>query len=683
MAHNVKIGGDRLGSGNKMEVELHGFERSTHNLSRPWRSTMAPGTLVPFFTEIGLPGDTFDIELDADVYTQPTIGPLFATYKLQLDVFQSDIRLYNANLNMNLQGIGLKMNEITLPQITMEAYKKFDPAKGTVDNQQINPSCIFHYLGIKGLGLSNDISSDEYIARDFHGGFYLMYWDTYKQYYANKQEGIGVVVHQDLEAAAAVPSASIMTNGTGAQIDLLSPPVSPPVPEDVTMTLGEEGQIVFTLSLNISNSWRPSQIRLVFQREGRQTIYERTLDDIFETIQYRGGGNYIIATDPRTEYQGTNIWWGFYSLPAKDTPKDAEPSLVTFPLENIDNMRKLILTSVNEPVLKITKDNEPPYNLPLLLTDEIPGEGDKCVFAKQFANEGLAVKTYQADLFNNWMDTEWIDGANGINEITKIDTTDGGFTIDELNMSKKLYEVLNRIAISDGSYDAWQNAVYDHKRSIRATNPVYIGGLIKNIVFEEIVSSTATETQPLGTLAGRGRLGGKHKGGQITAKIDEPAYLMGLISITPIIDYSQGNKWDVNLKTLDDLHKPGLDQIGFQDLITDQMAWFDTKLDPEDTLPTFKSAGKQPAWINYMTNVNVVRGNFAVQSQQMFMVLNRQYGINASPTPSISDLTTYIDPVKFNNIFADTRIDAQNFWMQIGVGMQTRRKMSAKIMPNL
>jgi len=52
-------------------------------------------------------------------------------------------------------------------------------------------------------------------------------------------------------------------------------------------------------------------------------------------------------------------------------------------------------------------------------------------------------------------------------------------------------------------------------------------------------------------------------------------------------------------------------------------------------------------------------------------------------TIGIKDLTTYIDPSKFNNIFADTQLDAQNFWTQIGVNITARRKMSAKIIPNL
>ena len=131
--------------------------------------------------------------------------------------------------------------------------------------------------------------------------------------------------------------------------------------------------------------------------------------------------------------------------------------------------------------------------------------------------------------------------------------------------------------------------------------------------------------------------------------------------------------------TWDDFHKPILDGIGFQDLITDQMDFRDTQVDENDNI-IFKSAGKQPAWINYQTNVNVVKGNFALEDQQMFMVLNRRYEANEF---GITDLTTYIDPSKFNHVFAYTRRDAQNFWAQIKLDITARRKMSAKLIPNL
>ena len=68
------LGGARLGSGNKNDITLHGYNRSTHDLSRAWRSSMTVGTLVPFLVEPGLPGDDFSIDLATVVRTMPAVG---------------------------------------------------------------------------------------------------------------------------------------------------------------------------------------------------------------------------------------------------------------------------------------------------------------------------------------------------------------------------------------------------------------------------------------------------------------------------------------------------------------------------------------------------------------------------------------------------------------------------------
>ena len=150
MAHEVSIGGNRLGSGNKLKAYLHNYERSTHDLSTVVRTTMAAGTLVPFVTLVALPGDTFDIDLNCLMMTHPTIGPLFGTYKVQLDMFQIPIRLYQGKLHMNMVGIGMNMSNVALPQIRLRA-EAIDQSK-PVDNIQVNPSCLLAYLGIRGLG---------------------------------------------------------------------------------------------------------------------------------------------------------------------------------------------------------------------------------------------------------------------------------------------------------------------------------------------------------------------------------------------------------------------------------------------------------------------------------------------------------------------------------------------------
>ena len=170
------IGGDRLGSGNKQSVSLKNYERSTHDLSYLWRSSMSSGTLVPFMSEIGLPGDSFDIDLDADVKTLPTIGPLFGSYKVQLDVFECPIRLYNGKLHMNMLNIGMDMSQIKLPQLELNA--EYDP-DNLGDNSQINSSSIYSYLNMRGLGRDKN-NAKKNVAREFNAVSYLGYWDVYK-----------------------------------------------------------------------------------------------------------------------------------------------------------------------------------------------------------------------------------------------------------------------------------------------------------------------------------------------------------------------------------------------------------------------------------------------------------------------------------------------------------------------
>ena len=168
MSTTKTLGGERLGAGKKQKVHRHGYERSTHDLGYLWRSTMSSGTLVPFMSEIALPGDTFDIELNVDVKTHPTIGPLFGSYKIQLDVFSCPIRLYNGKLHMNKLNIGLKMQDIKLPQLRLKADVTQYSFKNFGDNGQINPSCLYSYLNIRGLGKAKDWAQTE-VSRDFNG----------------------------------------------------------------------------------------------------------------------------------------------------------------------------------------------------------------------------------------------------------------------------------------------------------------------------------------------------------------------------------------------------------------------------------------------------------------------------------------------------------------------------------
>lgn len=686
---SVTLGGERLGSGNRNKVYLRDYERSTHDLGYIWRSTMASGTLVPFASIVATPGDTFDINLNVDVMTHPTIGPLFGSYKVQLDMFQIPVRLYQGQLHMNKLNVGLDMSKVKLPTLQLMADNVTfgKPFEG----QQINPSCIFSYLNIRGLG--HNVDGNTQVVRNFNGTSFLAYWDIYKQYYSNKQEEIGAVIHNNLVVLNTDDYDLFIDTVGNAQVGIPSTASG-----TFTKVIMRTDSVLKIICGTITSFDEIDLGRILIQYKPYATKEPRyvSVDQLFQewtydraTLQIRGTAvnpQYITWAEPVYGY----FDWFIDNFTVSEQPTavgDIEPRIKTFPLTNIDLMREKILMDVqNSGAFDIIAEDIEPYNLP----SKNIIVGSETLYSKMSNQEGLALKTYQSDLFNNWVSTEWIDGDEGINEITKIDTSDGNFTINELILNRKIYDMMNRIAVSGGTYDDWLDSVYTHDRNRGMENPMYMGGLIKELVFQEVVSNSesADGTQPLGTLAGKGRLGEKHKGGFVKIKTDEPCYIMGIVSLTPRIDYSQGNGWDANLESMNDFHKPALDEIGFQDLITDQMAWWDTGIANDRTV-TFKSAGKQPAWINYMTDYNKVYGNFAIESDQAFMVLLRRYEAEAvgmpdtQTVPRIKDLTTYIDPVKYNHIFAYTRRDAQNFWVQIKVDITARRKMSAKVMPNL
>ena len=124
----------------------------------------------------------------------------------------------------------------------------------------------------------------------------------------------------------------------------------------------------------------------------------------------------------------------------------------------------------------------------------------------------MLLKTYDSDIFNNWVQTDWIDGAGGVTEITSIDITanDGKLTMDALNLQQKVYGMLNRIAVSGGTYRDWLETVYTAGKYLdRPETPVFIGGMTQYIEFDEVISKSATETaygnQPLGDIAAIGR----------------------------------------------------------------------------------------------------------------------------------------------------------------------------------
>ena len=643
------LGKNTLGDNNKMKVAMRDYDMSTHDISTVFRSSIGVGMLVPFCKILCQKGDIIDINLINKTLSQPTLGPLFGSFKLQHFMFFGGFRLYNSWLHNNRTGIGMKMSDIKIPMMIAQTYKE-----GTEAKTRISSSALYKYLGWSSSRRTGT-NSTQGVCKN--GVPLLLYMDIFKNFFANTQEKKFYMLRGGLSRLSIGPNIyKIPAENIG---------LYPTNNTDVGS---------FDESSNWTNYWKNVKVL------GRKNKSE-VLTNMAELSTNPTAKIIRIDKVPEVISEIVNVEFD------KNITKYINTQLSQYDLKVLDQIRDVILHKKgNETLILHGANLDAPQNgseeLKKMFDDLVEAQGNKL--------GGMLLKTYDSDMFNNWVQTDWIDGAGGITEITSIDITanDGKLTMDALNLQQKVYNMLNRIAVSGGTYRDWLETVYTAGKYLdRPETPVFIGGMTQYIEFDEVISKSATETaygsQPLGDIAAIGRGGKPLNNGHIHYQCEEPGYIMGLMAITPMIDYSQGNDFDLNLQTIDDLHKPALDGIGYQDLIQEQMVGSTSVYEGGSSISTLKhlAANKTVAWIDYMTNYNRTFGDFAAGEALDFMVLNRRYETGSDNT--IKDLTTYIDPQKYIEIFADTDLTSQNFWVQTVIQATRRGNYSAKQIPFL
>lgn len=655
------LGKNTLGDNNKMKVAMRDYDMSTHDISTICRTSLGVGMLVPFCKILCQKGDIIDLDLINKTLSQPTLGPLFGSFKLQHFLFFGGFRLYNSWLHNNRTGIGMKMSDIKLPMMYAKTYGTATDAK-----TNISASALYKYLGLS-KARRKGTNSTEGIYKN--GVPLLLYLDIFKNFFANTQEDKFYMISNTgseptIKAAfGGTPSVDYKLPKTGLNVTLKNTDtVTITTPSSVQNYKDAWSSIVFAIRDNVTGIGTQVTANKLTTDATKNTIKL----DKFNTLYANGGTLKSILLN------STAAFGAF---------------LKQYNLEILDQIRDVILHKKGNETLilngsNLNETNNGSTELANMFNDIINSQSEKL--------GGMLLKTYDSDIFNNWVKTDWIDGVGGITEITSIDITanDGKLTMDALNLQQKVYNMLNRIAVSGGTYRDWLETVYTAGKYLdRPETPVFIGGMTQYIEFDEVVSKSATETtygnQPLGDIAAIGRGGKPLNNGHVHYQCEEPGYIMGLMAITPMVDYSQGNDFDLNLQTIDDLHKPALDGIGYQDLIQEQMVGETSVYENGGSINNIKhlAANKTVAWIDYMTNYNRTFGDFAAGEALDFMVLNRRYEVNN--LNQIDDLTTYIDPQKYIEIFADTDLTSQNFWVQTVVQATRRGNYSAKQIPFL
>lgn len=656
MAITRTIGKNTLGDNNKMHVRLREYDMSSQNLSFVFRSTMGVGMLVPFMKIVCQKGDIFDIKLTNKTMTHPTLGPLFGSFKLQHFIFTAGFRLYNSWLHNNRIGIGMKMSDIKFPTIRRGSYNTIVPM------EKFNPSSLYSYIGWKGTRSETVAGVPKKNAIPI-----LMYLDIFKNYFANTQEDKFYMITGSTKTSVTIDQQNQVK--TTIQVGTTSETIwREPMDDTATLEAGTEVK-------NYVNFWKSVKIR--FYNPSNGMVKESYINHLTSNSSTKKITTDKISTifPKGNSLEGYTTIQGIYIGQFPGDEALYRDSLRTIldeqKLETLDSIRDEILKNPGNVELEMSNTKNEDVNKLF--------EGIRKATNKKLG--GLILKTYDSDIFNNWVKTDWVDGENGISKITALKPNeDGTITMDALNLQQKVYNMLNRIAVSGGTYRDWLETVYTAGRYLdRPETPVFQGGMSQMIEFDEVVATTGNaEGQVLGELAGRGYARQPNTSGRLHFQVEEPGYVMGIMAITPMVDYSQGNDFDLNLFTMDDLHKPALDGIGYQDLMNEQRAWWTAKQSGKNIKDT--TPGKSVAWIDYMTNFNRTFGNFAAGESEDFMVLNRNY--ERDDNNGISNGSTYINPQEHIDIFADTALDSQNFWVQTACEITRRGNYSAKQIPN-
>ena len=137
--------------------------------------------------------------------------------------------------------------------------------------------------------------------------------------------------------------------------------------------------------------------------------------NVFQNWTINPSQNIVIGENPLYDAPnwpggtGQTIVIGKVTVTNANQNFQGSPKVQTFPLANIDTMRdNLMSASLATAYTFDSSINLEPYSLPL--QSYLISSGPPIVrqYSTQFSQEGLPVRTYASDLFNNWIKTEWI-----------------------------------------------------------------------------------------------------------------------------------------------------------------------------------------------------------------------------------------------------------------------------------
>ena len=252
---------------------------------------------------------------------------------------------------------------------------------------------------------------------------FFAYYDVFKNFYANKQEDYFMIM-----GGSTVINGGIVTTTSGSNFIRIMEGEG--IPEYGYINRDQMDK-KFNVTLG-KTLWKD------FVNTGKMTVWCQLADKREISLEIPVNGNYttseteedITVTFTGTQYAKYKISSGsidkgqIYSLEGMSKTvtqgTTVEKYTSSYKLEEIDNLREYILKQGKKEVLIKSTSTEDwlgtSFIKDVLVGTAKTGESEPKIKMPiiQMEMGGLCLKTLQSDIFNNWVNKEWVDGDNGI-----------------------------------------------------------------------------------------------------------------------------------------------------------------------------------------------------------------------------------------------------------------------------
>lgn len=183
--------------------------------------------------------------------------------------------------------------------------------------------------------------------------------------------------------------------------------------------------------------------------------------------------------------------------------------------------------------------------------------------------------------------------------------------------------------------------------------PEFIGGVTQDVMPTMVTQTTEGGAgSPLGSYAGQLSCVGTSKH-SIRHYCDEPGWIIGILSVVPVPNYSQLLPKYFMRDNVLDYFFPEFGHIGYQPITYREVCPIQAKAAGKDLSTVF---GYQRAWYEYISRVDEVHGQMRT-SLRNFLV-NRVFDV----APELSESFLLVDPSQTNEIFTVTA-ENEDVWM--------------------